>query len=103
MLELRIKCRLLFQLSCDSMDPVLNPIKGRVNHDPRQQRVEYVPENTLIPNTKYSILLNGKAITTASCTHSANIKSKEIHFTTTNPPPKTVGIKLRGQPNVSVV
>ena len=87
------------QVHCNSVDPSLNPVKGRISYDARQQRAEFTPLNTLFPNSKYTVILLGRAVTTTHCTHSANIKNAELHFNTCNPAPKHIGIKLKGQSN----
>lgn len=88
-------------MSCDSHDSNFNPIKGRASYEPRQMKAEFIPDNTLFPNSKYTVTLNGKAVTTTQCSHSANIKDVSFSFRTSNPPPKSVGIRLKGQPDVS--
>lgn len=87
----------LFEVHCNSVDPSLNPVKGRISYDARQQRAEFIPQNTLYPNSKYTVYLMGRAVTTVQCPHSANIKNAELHFQTCNPAPKNIGIKLKGQ------
>ena len=72
-------------------------MKGRISYDARQQRAEFIPQNTLYPNSKYTVYLMGRAVTTVQCPHSANIKNAELHFQTCNPAPKNIGIKLKGQ------
>ena len=64
-------------------------------------KAEFIPDNTLFPNSNYTVTLNGKAVTTAQCSHSANIKDTSFSFRTSNPPPKSVGIRLKGQSDVS--
>ena len=91
------------QISCDSVDPTLNPIKGQVNYDSRHQKAEFIPINTFLPNAQYTVVLKGRAATTTQCSQGANIEDKQFQFHTSNPPPKSVGIKLKGQLNVSVV
>jgi len=86
----------LFEVHCNSVDASLNPVKGRISYDARQQRAEFIPSNTLFPNSKYTVVLMGRAVTTVQCTHSANIKNAELHFNTCNPAPKHIGIKLKG-------
>ena len=86
------------QVTCSSVDPSLSPVKGRISYDARQQRAEFIPQNTLYPNEKYSIILLGRAVTTATCTHSANIKNATYQFETCSPPPKTISVKLKGSP-----
>lgn len=88
-------------MSCDSHDSNFNPIKGRAGYEPRQMKAEFIPDNTLFPNSKYTVTLNGKAVTTTQCSHSANIKDVSFSFRTSNPPPKSVGIRLKGQLDVS--
>ena len=88
---------IFLQVQCNSVDPSLNPVKGRISYDARQQRAEFIPHNTLYPNAKYTVFLMGRAVTTAQCSNSANIKNAELHFHTCDPPPKSIGIKIKGQ------
>lgn len=88
---------LYFQVTCDTVDPSLNPVKGRINYDARAQKAEFIPHSTLYPNSKYTVLLMGRAVTTSRCSHSVNIKNAELHFETCDPAPKNIGIRLKGQ------
>lgn len=87
----------LFEVHCNSVDPSLNPVKGRINYDARAQRAEFIPHNTLYPSSKYTVILMGRAVTTTQCTNSNKIKNAELHFETCSPAPKTIGIKLKEQ------
>ncbi len=84
------------QVTCNSVDPSLNPVKGRISYNARQQRAEFIPNNTLFPNAQYTVVLLGRAVTTKTCPHSANIKNAELRFHTCSPAPKQIGIKLKG-------
>ena len=86
---------------CDSIDPALNPIKGHANYDSRQMKADFTPSNTFLPNVQYTVILKGSAITTALCSQGANIKDTEFCFQTCDPSPKSIGIKLKGESNVS--
>lgn len=92
---------LYIQVICESPEQGSTPVKGRVNYDTRQMKLEFIPQRTLFPNSKIIVQLHGIALTTANCTQSVNIKDAAFSFHTCNPPPKTVGIKLKNQSNVS--
>ena len=47
------------KVHCNSVDPSLNPVKGRISYDARQQRAEFIPHNTLYPNSQYTVILLG--------------------------------------------
>ncbi len=85
------------QVHCNSVDPSLNPVKGRSNYDARLQRAEFIPQNTLYPSSKYTVVLMGRAVTTSQCANSNKIRNAELHFETCSPAPKTIGIKLKEQ------
>ncbi len=100
MKSLKVWCILLLvhtyvQVHCNSVDPSLNPVKGRFNYDARSQKAEFIPQNTLYPSSKYMVKLMGRAVTTSQCSNSNNIKNAELHFETCNPAPKEIGIKLK--------
>ena len=84
------------QVNCQSVDSSFNPTKGKTLYDPALHRAEFTPFNTLFPNSKYMVTLNGRAVTTSQCSNPANIKNTDFHFTTCNPAPKTISVKLRG-------
>lgn len=86
----------LFEVNCQSVDSSFNPTKGKTLYDPALHRAEFTPFNTLFPNSKYMVTLNGRAVTTSQCSNPANIKNTDFHFTTCNPAPKTISVKLRG-------
>ncbi len=88
---------------CDSIDPALNPIKGHANYDSRLMKADFTPTNTFLPNAHYTVHLKGRAITTALCSQGANIIDEEFRFQTCDPSPKSIGIKLKGESNVSVL
>ena len=83
------------QVQCNSVDPSLNPVKGRINYDARAQRAEFVPQNTLYPSSKYTVTLMGRAVTTTQCGNSNKIRNAEMHFETGCPAPKTIGFRLK--------
>ncbi|XP_065919898.1 uncharacterized protein [Dysidea avara] len=86
----------LFEVRCLSVDSKHNPVKGKVSYDPRQRQAEFIPANTLNPNSKYLVKVLGNGVTTTECAHSPNIANMEIKFVTGSPSPKTVRIKLTG-------
>lgn len=83
---------------CNSVDPSLSTVKGRISYDARQQKAEFIPQSTLYPGSKYTIVLVGRAVTTTSCSHSSNIQNAEYNFHTCSPQPKNIGMKLKGSP-----
>ncbi|XP_003387853.1 PREDICTED: uncharacterized protein LOC100641937 [Amphimedon queenslandica] len=89
----------LFEVICESPEQGSTPVKGRVSFDSRQMKVEFTPQRTLFPNSKIIVQLHGLALTTTNCSQSVNIKDAAFSFHTCNPPPKTVGIKLKNQSN----
>ena len=84
------------QVNCQSVDSSMNPTKGKTSYDDAQHRAEFTPFNTLFPNSKYLVTLYGRAVTTKQCSNPVNIKNTDFHFTTCNPAPKTISVKLRG-------
>eukprot|EP00731_Ephydatia_muelleri_P012913 Em0007g223a len=82
--------------NCQSLDSSLNPTKGKTLYDAALHRAEFSPINTLFPNSKYTVTLYGRAVTTSQCSNPANIRNTDFHFTTCNPAPKTISVKLRG-------
>ncbi|KAL5508950.1 hypothetical protein EMCRGX_G004221 [Ephydatia muelleri] len=86
----------LFEVNCQSLDSSLNPTKGKTLYDAALHRAEFSPINTLFPNSKYTVTLYGRAVTTSQCSNPANIRNTDFHFTTCNPAPKTISVKLRG-------
>jgi hypothetical protein len=92
----------IIKVTCDSSDSTSNPttVQGQINYDPKQMKVEFIPKKTLFPNSKITVSLSGKAITSISCNTGANIVDTSFSFYTDTPPPKTVRIKLKEQPNV---
>lgn len=93
----------IWQVTCESSDQGSSPVKGRVSYDSRQMKAEFTPLRTLFPNSKIVVQLHGKALTTSHCSQSTNIKDALFSFHTCNPPPKTVGIRLKDQSNVTSV
>lgn len=92
----------IWQVTCESPDQGSSPVKGRVSYDSRQMKAEFTPQRTLFPNSKIVVQLHGKALTTSHCSQSANIKDALFSFHTCNPPPKTIGIRLKDQSNVTL-
>ncbi len=84
-------------MTCDTVDPSLNPVKGRFSYSAISRKAEFTPTSTLYPNSKYTVMLMGRAITPTRCSLGANIKNAELHFETCDPAPKNIGIKLKGQ------
>jgi len=84
-------------VTCDTVDPSLNPVKGRFSYSARTQKAEFTPTSTLYPNSKYTVVVMGRAVTTVRCSHGPNIKNAELHFETCDPAPKSIGIKLKSQ------
>jgi hypothetical protein len=74
----------------------LKPAEGRATFDTRTQRAEFSPLHTLHPGASYTVTLHGRAIATTQCSSGLNIASTHLSFTTCSPPPKNIGIKLKG-------
>ena len=76
----------------------VKPVEGHVTFDPRALRAEFSPTHTLHPGTTYTVTLYGRAITTPQCPSSgAAISNALLSFHTCTPPPKNIGIKLKGE------
>lgn len=73
------------------------PLEGRTTYDSKSQRVQFTPTHTLHPGATYSVSLSGHAITTSQCSNGSFISDAKLSFITCTPPPKNIGIKLRGQ------
>lgn len=91
------------QVTCESCDGESCHVEGRVSYEGRQMRAEFTPINTLYPNSKITVRLSGKSITTSHCSQSINIKDMFFSFHTSNPPPKSVGIKLKNEIKVITI
>jgi hypothetical protein len=89
----------LFEVKCDleNVDSALKPVQGRCTFDSKTQRAEFTPHHTLHPNATYTVTLLGPAVTTTQCLSSGKVSNALITFKTCDPPPKNIGIKLKGQ------
>lgn len=89
----------LFEVKCDleNIDTALKPVKGRCTYDGKTQKAEFISQNTLHPSATYTVTLLGRAVTTTQCSSGASISNAQFTFTTCNPPPKNIGIKMKGE------
>ena len=86
------------QIKCDleNVESSSKPVKGRCTFDSKTQKAEFTPHQTLHPNATYTVTLLGHGVTTTQCLSSGKISNALITFKTCDPPPKNIGIKLKG-------
>ena len=82
---------------CSDVSPPTSAVKGKVNYDAHLLKAEFVPQNMLYPNSKYTIVVMGHAVTTSRSAYGMNIKSAVFQFETCNPGPINIGMKLKRQ------
>ena len=72
-------------------------MKGRFNFDSRSVKAEFIPQNMFYPNSKYTIVVMGHAVTTERSPYGLNINNAVFQFETCNPGPINIGMKLKRQ------